>query len=184
MKLLLSFINISLGIHGLLFSKRYTMNMNQHQYINNIHNINTNNKNYPLSRTFHNKYLNRIGLNNTNNSYTERKNEFVEKYLQKRQNKYPHSVAYYEKFVKRLNSKSITQEISNITNHMDEIMNDLIGNLTEFEKSFNEENGVINSNGKKNKMKKQNMRIIINGPNSNQLFNQLFGDQLSKQGYG
>ena len=158
--------------------------MNQHQYTSNINNINNNNKNYPLSRTFHNKYLNRIGLNNSNNSFTERKNEFVEKYLQKRQNKYPHSVAYYEKFVKRLNSKSITQEIHNITNHMDEIMNDLIGNLTEFEKSFNEENGVINSNGKKNKIKKQNMRIIINGPNSNQLFNQLFGDQLSKQGYG
>ena len=134
----------------------------------------THDKKYPLSRPFHNKYLNRIGLNNSN-SYIERKNDMIEKYLQKKHQKtYPHSSLYYEKYVKRLNSRNITKEINNITTQMEESMNDLINNLTEIENS-------LDNRQKKNRVKKQNMRIIINGPSSNEIFNQLFGDQLNKE---
>jgi cell division protease FtsH len=166
MKLLFSFINISLyGIHGLLFSQRYELNMNNY-------------KKYPLSRPFHNKYLNRISLNNSN-SYLERKNELLENFMQKRENKYPLSVNYYEKFVKRLNARNIGKQMNNITNQMDEVMNDLIGNLTEFE-NVNKDINNERKNRMKNKIKKHNMRIIVNGPSSNEIFNQLFGDQLNK----
>ncbi len=166
MKLLFSFINISLyGIHGLLFSQRYELNMNNY-------------KKYPLSRPFHNKYLNRISLNNSN-SYLERKNELLENFMQKRENKYPISVNYYEKFVKRLNARNIGKQMNNITNQMDEVMNDLIGNLTEFE-NVNKDINNERKNRMKNKIKKHNMRIIVNGPSSNEIFNQLFGDQLNK----
>jgi hypothetical protein len=180
MKLLFSFINVSLyGIQGMIFSKKYGLKM-------------TNDKKYPLSRPFqkkyphsslyYDKYIERLNAKNIINS-TEYENnemdnknrikELTDKYFQKKQKTYPHSSLYYEKYVKRLNERNITDEINNITSQMDEVMNDFIGNLTE---NVNEK-----KNRMKNRVKKKNMRIIINGPSSNELFNQLFGDQLNKE---
>jgi len=81
---------------------------------------------YPLSRPHYEKYLKYI-KNTTNED-----NNLVEKMLEKRN--YPHSKKYFENFLKRLNSKNITQQNNEILN------NDL----------FNKENG--------------NIRIIVGKP--------------------
>ena len=73
------------------------------------------NKQYPLSKKYHQDYLNRINKNDLNNE-NNNNNEKITTNVHNKKIQYPFSKKYYEDYIKRLNSKNITIQNDQILN--------------------------------------------------------------------